>query len=707
MGELIKIALIGANEQQNPLILKAKELNFETHVFARQTVNEIGAKTADHFYPISASNKEEILSKCKELGVQGIASIGSDVASRSCAYVAEQLGFPTSSYDSLLKITNKIVFRNTLREHRIPQPQFLEISDSFDAVALKNLSFPLVVKPSDRSGGRGLSIAENEKQLFKCINTARDISFEGKAIVEKYIAGQCYSCECISFNGKHTVLSFTRRSVFEDGGSFTEVAHAQPSGLALSVREKIEREIAAILDLFSIKYGASSVEFIVDENKNHYYVEITPTMYGDFIGSHLVESSIGYDYLGAVLMTAMGKEPAKPCGSPIANAEIVFICDKNSLSNIKCTSSDSTVIPLTEIDEAEIPEKFDSSRHGCYLVICEKKAFGGCIPIELPAPVKAEHRFTRENSIALNSEFTALTVLLQHKEIKRLFLPYYISSSWEKSIERCAAAEILRYHIDCDLSPCMDELKDLAPDDAVMLVDHFGVCTDKISKHIQILKELYGTSPYIIVNSSAAYFAPITIDDKVYQIYSCRKFFGVPDGAYLVGNDVLNFDVSQIAREVSYTSASANLVALELGEMSAYKSMQTNEQELVKNKTLMSALSEKIMSTVRLEEVKEARMNNFLELHSVLSAYQKNCLFSEELMVSPQCYPLMVDRDIRSELKSEKIFAPQLWRKFLDNEYEGTAERYFTDHLLCLPIDQRYSTKDMQQMADIIKGLLT
>ena len=64
-----KIAIIGTNEQQNPLILRAKEMGFETHVFAWQTGGEIGEKTADFFYPISITEKDEIFQKCKEIGI--------------------------------------------------------------------------------------------------------------------------------------------------------------------------------------------------------------------------------------------------------------------------------------------------------------------------------------------------------------------------------------------------------------------------------------------------------------------------------------------------------------------------------------------------------------------------------------------------------------------------------------------------------------
>ena len=74
-----KIAIIGANESINKLIVKAKTLGYETHVFAWEC-GDPGEFTADYFYPISIDNKEEIGKKCKEIGVDGVASVTSDFA---------------------------------------------------------------------------------------------------------------------------------------------------------------------------------------------------------------------------------------------------------------------------------------------------------------------------------------------------------------------------------------------------------------------------------------------------------------------------------------------------------------------------------------------------------------------------------------------------------------------------------------------------
>ena len=116
---LKKIAIIGASYLQNPLILKAKELGFETHVFAWQC-GDVGERTADYFYPISIVEKDLILAKCKEIGVDGVCSIGSDLANIVVSYVASSMGLVStpSRQPALVRISMQCVKRLSGMETR-------------------------------------------------------------------------------------------------------------------------------------------------------------------------------------------------------------------------------------------------------------------------------------------------------------------------------------------------------------------------------------------------------------------------------------------------------------------------------------------------------------------------------------------------------------------------------------------------------------
>lgn len=106
-----KIVIIGANDFQNQLILKAKEMGFETHVFAWQD-GSIGERTADHFYPVSIVEIDEILEKCREIKPDAVATIASDLANITVSKVAAGLGLPGNTPECIELSTNKYAMRS-------------------------------------------------------------------------------------------------------------------------------------------------------------------------------------------------------------------------------------------------------------------------------------------------------------------------------------------------------------------------------------------------------------------------------------------------------------------------------------------------------------------------------------------------------------------------------------------------------------------
>ena len=126
-----KLVIIGANDFQNQLILKAKSLGYETHVFAWRD-GAVGEKTADYFYPISIIEKDCILEKCREIRPDGICSIASDLAAITVNYVAEALGLPCNATKYTEIQTNKYAMRRALSAEGIPCPQFVLADETSD-----------------------------------------------------------------------------------------------------------------------------------------------------------------------------------------------------------------------------------------------------------------------------------------------------------------------------------------------------------------------------------------------------------------------------------------------------------------------------------------------------------------------------------------------------------------------------------------------
>ena len=186
-----KIVIIGANSFQNPLILKAKEMGYETHVFAWKD-GSIGERTADYFYPISIVEKEAILEECRRIQPDAVATIASDLANITVQYLAEQLGLPHNSDNCIYISTNKFAMREAFSKHGVPTPGFVSVCEGDDyAKAVESMQFPMIVKPTDRSGSRGIMralrrllrqwkrqcvIPLKRRQLLKNISKAMNIA---------------------------------------------------------------------------------------------------------------------------------------------------------------------------------------------------------------------------------------------------------------------------------------------------------------------------------------------------------------------------------------------------------------------------------------------------------------------------------------------------------------------------------------------------
>ena len=206
----------------------------------------------------------------------------------------------------------------------------------------------------------------------------------------------------------------------------------------------------------------------------------------------------------------------------------------------------------------------------------------------------------------------------------------------------------------------------------------------------------------VIIDNSMAFFAEPLMFNDVYNIYSPRKFFAVPDGGYVIGNIT---DEIPLERDQSYKRARTLLESLELGEEAAYKEQIANEQALFPVRKRMSGLTEKMLSSIDYEIEKKARRTNFDILDKHIGSLNRYSIKSEEAV--PQFYPLLVNVDIRNILISHNIYSPMMWRRLISEQFIGTAERLFSERMLYLPIDQRYSPQDMEYIADTITSLLT
>lgn len=302
-----KLAIIGASYLQRPLVEKAKEMGLYTICFA-WAEGAVCKDLVDEFYPISIIDKEEILKVCQEKQINGICTIASDVAAPTVAYVAEQMGLVSNSYQSAVTANNKYAMREAFTKAGVLCPLFkcVENSECETIEGIKqNMSLPLIVKPADRSGSLGVAKITEWEELNSAIDFALSCSFKKQVMVEEFIEGREISVEFISYNGIHYSLQITDK-VTTGAPHFVELEHHQPSTLSKEKFEEIYKITDKALNALGITNGASHSEYKITEEGKVYVIEIGGRMGGDFIGSDLVQLSIGYDFVKGVIEVALG-----------------------------------------------------------------------------------------------------------------------------------------------------------------------------------------------------------------------------------------------------------------------------------------------------------------------------------------------------------------------------------------------------------------
>ena len=284
------------------------------------------------------------------------------------------------------------------------------------------------------------------------------------------------------------------------------------------------------------------------------------------------------------------------------------------------------------------------------------------------------------SAIALNSGRNCLSYLIEARKIKKIHLPVLICSS---VIDVCKRhdLEIQFYPINEDFSPRVDKLD--CGDGTFYLVNYYGQLS---TVEQEILSNRFD---HIIIDNAQAFFQ--SPKDALDTVYTCRKFFGVPDGAYLYTDAFLGYEIKQ---DVSYSRMSHLLGRFEAGAQAHYAEFVENER-IIDALPLrsMSKLTHNLLRGIDYQWIKERREENFRYLHEHLK--DKNRL-QLNIPEGPFAYPLLIEHgaEIRKALQQQKIYIPTLWPNVLEIAPKGSLEYEYAANLLPLPCDQRFTIDD-------------
>lgn len=370
-----KLAVIGASHFQMPLILKAQQMGCEVHAFAWEC-GDVGETAADVFHPVSITEIDRIVQECRNVGVDGICTIASDLATLAVNHTACELGLVGNTLECTRVSTDKSAMRRAFAQAGDPSPRSVSVRlrdgdqgvradaediecsdadlDAFDPASF-GLSYPLIVKPTDRSGSRGVTKIDapgGPVSVAQALRIAFEQSFAKQAMVEEFAEGDEFSVEGMSWEGEHRVLTITRKGT-SGAPHFIESAHLQPAGLDAATARLVNQVVVHALDTLGVKYGASHSELKIAPDGTMRIIEIGARMGGDCIGSDLVPLSTGIDFVGAVVATALGERPDLSPQSDPQLAAIRFLFNERDLQLLERVQAESpAVLRSVRMDEA-------------------------------------------------------------------------------------------------------------------------------------------------------------------------------------------------------------------------------------------------------------------------------------------------------------------------------------------------------------------
>ena len=290
--------------------------------------------------------------------------------------------------------------------------------------------------------------------------------------------------------------------------------------------------------------------------------------------------------------------------------------------------------------------------------------------------------------IALNTCRNALLYVLMARQAKKLYIPRWLCGSVSRM---CAKNGIIYdfYQVDEKFMPAFEGV----PSDGeyVLIVNYYGQISNETAQELKVKYK------NIIFDCSHAFFQrpPENTD----TVYSCRKFFGVPDGAYLSTDASLG---EELETDVSMGRMSHLLGRFEGRASDHYAEFRKNEdllEEIPLRK--MSLLTKNILGAVDYEKIREVRTGNFKFLHEKLGSINRLDL---KVPDGAYAYPFYCRKGIeaRKRLEEGNIYVPVLWPNVLSDNSEDSREYDLASNILPLPCDQRYGEEDMEHIAEMV-----
>ena len=325
--------LLGGLRYLKPVIEAAHEQGYYV-ITADYLPDNIAHKWSDEYCNVSIIDKEAVLREAQRLQIDGIMSFACDPGVVAASYVQNKMGLPSfGPFESVEILQNKDKFRAFLTKNKFNVPQ----AKGFDSVeaAMQEIywyPFPVIVKPTDAAGSKGVTRVDKPEDLKTALEYAMKHSISGRIIVEEFIDKQgCSSdTDSMSIDGKLVFTSFCAQR-FDDNATnpYTPAAYSWPSTFTKEQEEYLASEIQRLITLLGLKTVVYNIETRISTNGKPYIMELTPRGGGNRL-SEMLRYATGVDMITAITRAMVG-DPIAPIEQKPYNghwAEIILHADK-------------------------------------------------------------------------------------------------------------------------------------------------------------------------------------------------------------------------------------------------------------------------------------------------------------------------------------------------------------------------------------------
>ena len=367
--------MLGGGFLQNFVIIKAKQLGYQVLVLDADPA-AMGFRNADDYAVINIVDEEACLAYARKHRVDGVLTAATDFSVLTMSRIACEMGLPGINYEAARIIKNKAAVRKCLFDAKADDTGYAFEITSNEVISeiLPHAKFPVMVKPCDGSGSRGASRVDKPTDFKQACELARNCSITHRAVVEPFVVGKEFGVETFINQGEIHILAVIQKDMTLPP-YYAELGHAIPSGLPSELEAKIKGCVRRALLALNVNHGSVNMDILINNDGEVHIVDIGARMGGNLIGSHIIPTGTGIDYMANMIKAAVG-DPVdfKPQWQPMPIATKLLALTPGTvkeLPNFNSIAAKNDVIIEHHLHVGDLIHEYHTNLDGCGYIVAK------------------------------------------------------------------------------------------------------------------------------------------------------------------------------------------------------------------------------------------------------------------------------------------------------------------------------------------------